>query len=351
MIFHHWIPAKSIINFLPNGPLGVNIFFVLSGFLVGGLIYKEYITTGSFRPKRFLIRRGFKIYPTFYFFIFISVIVKLVYLFRGVEIQYFTFSNVLAECFFVQNYFKGLWLHTWSLAIEEHFYLLLVILFLTAIKFKLIQNRNFVRGFIISTFIICLSLRLYLVFVKPISMETNYSPTHLRIDSLFFGVLLADYYYYNRQEFKTFFKNNKYWLFVTSLVLLSPLLFFASDSIFINSIGFTSLFIAFGIILGLFLSTGILILLKKIISTKVIIAISTIGYYSYSIYLWHMFVSSFFISVVVNSIFTEGIHYRIIFAIYFLISIIVGIILSELVEIPMLRFREKFFPAISSKVK
>ena len=48
-----------------GGWAGVDLFFVLSGYLVSGLIMKEYKLHGSFNPMRFLIRRGFKILPVF----------------------------------------------------------------------------------------------------------------------------------------------------------------------------------------------------------------------------------------------------------------------------------------------
>ena len=50
------------------GWIGVDLFFVLSGFLVSGLLFKEYIQFGNIQPKLFLIRRGFKIYPIYFIF-------------------------------------------------------------------------------------------------------------------------------------------------------------------------------------------------------------------------------------------------------------------------------------------
>jgi peptidoglycan/LPS O-acetylase OafA/YrhL len=50
------------------GWIGVDLFFVLSGFLVSGLLFKEYVKFGDIKPKLFLIRRGFKIYPIYFLF-------------------------------------------------------------------------------------------------------------------------------------------------------------------------------------------------------------------------------------------------------------------------------------------
>jgi peptidoglycan/LPS O-acetylase OafA/YrhL len=58
-----------LFSFTKNmGWIGVDLFFVLSGFLVSGLLFKEYIKFGNIRPKLFLIRRGFKIYPIYFLF-------------------------------------------------------------------------------------------------------------------------------------------------------------------------------------------------------------------------------------------------------------------------------------------
>lgn len=107
------------------GWIGVDLFFVLSGFLVSGLLFREYKQHGNIRLSRFFVRRGLKIYPAFY--LFLAVIVGLG-LYRGEGVP---LSSILAAAFFVQNYAPnlfGTWSHTWSLAVEEHFYLLVGIL-------------------------------------------------------------------------------------------------------------------------------------------------------------------------------------------------------------------------------
>jgi len=61
VLFRHNPLGNNI--FYHFGWLGVDLFFVLSGFLVSGLLFTEYKKRGEVRIKRFLIRRGFKIYP------------------------------------------------------------------------------------------------------------------------------------------------------------------------------------------------------------------------------------------------------------------------------------------------
>ena len=127
VIFHHWLPKKSIINFLPNGPLGVNIFFVLSGFLITGILLKDkkqsedsgLNKTSIF--KNFYIRRTLRIFPIYYLLLII------LWFLNDPDIKehgcyYFTYtSNIL---FYSQQFFPTRLSHLWSLAVEEQFYIL-----------------------------------------------------------------------------------------------------------------------------------------------------------------------------------------------------------------------------------
>ena len=118
------------------GWAGVDLFFVLSGFLVSGLLFREFLKKRRVDGVRFLIRRGFKIYPAFYLFLFISFLVAGVYspdpsVWRGWPgLFVYSQSQVFGELLFLQNYLGSFWSHTWSLAVEEHFYFALVLVVL-----------------------------------------------------------------------------------------------------------------------------------------------------------------------------------------------------------------------------
>src|SRR6266498_3684108 len=104
------------------GWAGVDLFFVLSGFLISGLLFHEHQRYGRINFKQFIVRRGLKIYPAFYCLIAATVGIAVLNKWN------LPWKRIFAEVFFVQNYCIGLWSHTWSLAIEEHFYLLLPLL-------------------------------------------------------------------------------------------------------------------------------------------------------------------------------------------------------------------------------
>ena len=128
VIFNHggakiW-PALSHV-----GWIGVDLFFVLSGFLISGLLFNEYKSCGSVDFRRFFIRRGLKIYPAFYVFLFLTGVLSYIIFHTIVSA-----NRYIAEVFFVQNYYRGIWDHTWSLGVEEHFYIFLPILLLLLAK-------------------------------------------------------------------------------------------------------------------------------------------------------------------------------------------------------------------------
>src|SRR5271165_1417145 len=119
VILHH---SGESSFFTRVGWTGVDLFFVLSGFLISGLLFSEYKKHCSISFKRFFIRRGLKIYPAFYAFLLLTGITgEFVFHSHPSILQY------LHEIFFVMNYAQGVWDHTWSLAVEEHFYIFLPI--------------------------------------------------------------------------------------------------------------------------------------------------------------------------------------------------------------------------------
>jgi peptidoglycan/LPS O-acetylase OafA/YrhL len=127
VLFHHSavLPSNS-----QMGYVGVDLFFVLIGFLISGLLYAEYQKRGAISFRRFFIRRGIKIYPAFYAMLLVTFIVQLA---AG---KLSGWGADAREILFVQDYKPAIWLHCWSLGVEEHFYILLPILLLLLIRFS-----------------------------------------------------------------------------------------------------------------------------------------------------------------------------------------------------------------------
>ena len=103
------------------GALGVQTFFVISGFLITHLLLKELNTTGTVNLKRFYFRRAMRIFPPFYVYLAVALSLTLAGFFPG-ELRAFLVAGT-----YTWNYLgtgSELVEHTWSLSLEEQFYLL-----------------------------------------------------------------------------------------------------------------------------------------------------------------------------------------------------------------------------------
>jgi len=206
------------------GWIGVDLFFVISGFLVSGLIFSELDHTGKFDWLRFFWRRGFKIYPSFYFLILAS---SIYFLLKG-RLNLDLFFH---EIVYLQNYFVGLWNHTWSLAVEEHFYILLAFLFyvVSKLRFNLNQSKF---GLFLLFILISLAVVKALYASEIVLKNRSQYFTHWRIDSLLFGVFICYMSRYQPIYFKIW--QSKFALLL--VILLTPLVFMLAASGFYDVI-------------------------------------------------------------------------------------------------------------------
>jgi peptidoglycan/LPS O-acetylase OafA/YrhL len=318
---------------------GVDLFFVLSGFLVSGLLFEEYKRTKTVNPGLFLTRRGFKIYPLFYL---LNIIVLGITLFNGAHISN---NEVTAELFFFQNYQDGLNGITWSLAVEEHFYILLLLGVYVAVKTRRIEDRKGFHRLAIAIFAYCLLARTMNNFMySEYNVFTHTFPTHLRIDALMFGVVLAYNYHFNGEALQAFVLRNRRRILAASLLFLAPVGVFHVESFFMNSLGHTLVYLGFGGLLMLFVyCNGLTVRVRNFTGERLFNTIAHIGIYSYSIYLFHMMAHTYLHKLVYKTLELD-IHYRIYFVLYFALSVGAGILIGRMVEMPILRIREKLFP-------
>src|SRR5579871_6111228 len=264
--------------------MGVDLFFVLSGFLVSGLLFREYQQGRSISPGRFLIRRGFKIYPQFYLLVAVTVIVTW---FAGGIVKA---SAVFAEAAFFQNYSAGLWAHTWSLAVEEHFYLLLAIgLTMLARRGAARSLDNPFRGLPRIIVIACsaiLALRIVTWMIHPQPSDyVHMFPSHLRMDSLLAGVLLSYYWVFHGDRVRAFVNRWREWISPASILFLAPAAFLDQSDPWMYTIGFSSIALGFALLLLSALNPR-----EKTHAKSPSIAarmMARLGQVSYAFYLWH----------------------------------------------------------------
>lgn len=270
------------------GWIGVDLFFVLSGFLIGGLLIDELRRRGKIDIARFLIRRGFKIYPAYVVFVaYLMAMPTLKASIAGrdglgafVEQWLLYWPNLV----FLQNYIgtnpAG---HTWSLAVEEHFYLSLPFLIAwlgSAGRLRLIAILCGVSGFLF-------------LFLRVVSVATDdafaerMAATHLRLDALLCGVGLRALAAYSPNSFGRG-REFRIVLVVVGLLCWSPNLFIEPSGVFVRTVGLTGTYVgAAALLWAAFLTRGTDFGDAQPVALMFAKFMSWIGIYSYAIYLWH----------------------------------------------------------------
>ena len=276
----------NIIGYQPfkGGFIGVDIFFVISGYLITSIILKELIATGTFSFKYFYERRVRRILPALLFVMLVSLPFAWMYLLPSSFVDFS--KSILYSLGFSSNFYfyyqgqqygadSGLlepFLHTWSLSVEEQYYILFpIVLMITFKYFKKYLIHILILGFVIS-----LGLADWGSRNHP-SFSFYVLPT--RGWELLAGSILAYFEITNgkRSEKKKF--NS---VFPTiGLFLIGHSILFFNDNMFHPSIFTLSPII--GVCLIIWFSNKDE-LITKILSTKPFVGI---GLISYSLYLWH----------------------------------------------------------------
>lgn len=277
-------------NWLSGGFLGVDIFFVISGFLITGIIITE-IQQNSFSLKQFYTRRIKRIYPAFITVMaLVSFIASVIFIYNDFNKLRKTIELAIA---FLSNFYLGLTqgyfdlsanenpvLHIWSLAVEEQYYLIFPLILILAYK----KFREIKVLFIITLILFFILLATSFVsanFYKEVLHQPNiYYLSNLRFPELLVGSLLAIYHNLSNKVQLSKQVNN-------ILAILSTLLLFSCLFLMNNNIAYIP-----GITLILpCIFTALIIhttsqnnIVKLCLSNK---AIVFIGKISYSLYLYH----------------------------------------------------------------
>jgi peptidoglycan/LPS O-acetylase OafA/YrhL len=317
-----------------GGGEGVDLFFVLSGFLVSGLLFSEYKSRRDLSIKRFYIRRAWKIYPSFY------VLYLAAYIYHFFEAgRRMGDRQAIGELLFLQSYIRGYWWHTWTLAVEEHFYLMLPLLLAWLVR-KSDDRENPFRAIprlVLAVSVGCLAMR-YVNF----SLRTVFSPqkmlfhTHLRLDELFFGVGIAYYFHFHSEGFHRVFRPVRYALIVLGVAMLTTLAWLPFDggNRYTVTIAVTQYYLG-----SAALMVGVL--MCEIPRNRATTTLAALGMDSYPIYLWHLAVRLWALPHLEKL----GLSWQSRTAIYFVAAFVVGIVMSKLVEVPLLRLRDRWYPS------
>lgn len=276
------------LGYLSNGYLGVDVFFVISGYLITGLVYNE-VVENKFSILKFYERRIRRIFPLVLFTTLIAFLLGLIFMLpddlenlsQSVFASNFSANNILmkitsADYWAVKNDYKPL-MHTWSLGIEEQFYLLYPVIFF----FLNGDKKKFILPLLI--FLTILSLT---AFFNSTDVPSKFYFLQYRFFELSFGGICA--IYFSKRNLFISSSKSQYILYFL-LTILVFLLFF--DSIKSNDIKvLTTTILTAGILVlgGLHFENNSLY--KVLISNKVF---TGIGKISFSLYMWHQIVFAF----------------------------------------------------------
>jgi len=328
LVFHYHphnllITSDTLNRIQGAGWVGVDVFFVLSGFLVGGLMMKEWSRTGRVDSIRFLQRRAFKIWPAYYVFLLCAAIVHIR------PLKSFLWQNLLS----VQNYFSTSLAHTWSLAVEEHFYLALaaIVALWTSRRW---QPATLLTACLLLAVLVEVLRAALLVHGKPV-----YFYTHTRIDALLLGVALAATRSFWPNAFKALQRQRVLLLLVLALGLWR---LYVDHDAYPEPDALTSPFL---ITFVDYASVALLLLLYRPAKARgpLYRLIARIGVFSYGIYLWHVSVerpANWAIAHVPHALVAVTSTF-----LPYILAIPLGILTTRLVEWPFLRLRERLTPA------
>ena len=286
-------------NYLPGGFLGVDLFFVLSGYLISSLIIKEYKSTGTVNLYNFYVRRARRLLPAVYFMI--TVVLIIITLFNGVLLKKsyldalfgYIYSSNWWYIFHKLDYFDSFgsqspFKHLWSLAIEEQFYMFFPLIFLIFNRKSKSNNSNskLNKNFIyVVLSLILVSLIAHILLFDINNINRIYFGTDTRAFSLLVGVVGAILYPMDRLSERTTKKDNMIYSIV-SLVSILVLI-----GIMINTSEYNTWLYRGGFLLVAIIGLIIIIssgrqytFMSKLLSFKPLVFIGKI---SYSLYLWH----------------------------------------------------------------
>jgi peptidoglycan/LPS O-acetylase OafA/YrhL len=350
VIVHHGFNVWSF-PFIPL-PDGVDIFFVLSGFLIGGILIRTVTQSDKFKlcdVKLFLCRRWLRTLPALWFVLAVNLVITFL-------IHYDTLSGkaALKKIFledrlweylvFIQNLTSNLrtsfFPESWSLSVEEWFYAIFPVLLFLLMSLGRDRQRAILAVVLVMIFVPCI-IRYSLsdVHLKGTWMVTRMIVI-MRLDSIAFGVLLAYLHRFNSRTW--YWLQRSRFLFVSGFVLFYlSFLIIQRGGLYFNSITLTNwLFFPFSsICVMIFLPKLAVWSVRDGVFKDIVTFISKI---SYSMYLVNY---SIVIQLIANDRWKNSFgEYRyLLYLLYWLFTIIISISMYRYIEQPFLKLRDRYF--------
>lgn len=305
------------------GWAGVDLFFVLSGFLLGRLVLTEQLRTGRFDGRRFTARRLLKLWPLLYVFLVVQALL-------GDE----SWSSYLWQnALHVQNYAGTSLAHLWSLAVEEHFYLALAVFFPLLARRR--SSPRVLAAILVGVLVAALALRIWGAAhgVSDVRLQWR---THFRVDSIAAGVLLALVSVHWPDRFDRL--HGRRWLLVGMLAVgTANLVLVGKQGPIGTTVGFTLTYLAAAALLLLLYRAQWVSRARWITEP-----LAALGRYSYGIYVWHVLAAGVALDLLPSGWAAPyGVTGQ---ALQYGAAIVVGVLATIAVERPVLRLRDRLFP-------
>ncbi len=325
---------------LPGGRIGVDIFFVLSGFLISSILFNDYDDHGSIDLKGFYIRRTLRLFPVLFCVIVFALSVDL---FFALETKMRSLTSSLSVFFYFANwarvwetyhdmlgFFTTWWNgHLWSLSVEVQFYFV----WPAAVLFILARRKP--TFFFIILFAVGLFYPPTMRLMSPddvVFQTAAFFRTDLRMDSLIWGALVA---FAARQGYLRNIDWNSVFITVTAIAAAIVVLFLALIPVFHDKILFT-LVAALTAFLVMTLSQGGAKLISRVLNIS---SLNWIGRISYGLYVYHIPIYY----VVGNGL---SIDRRIEVLLAIALSIIAAAASHRYVERPILKLKARLAPRL-----
>lgn len=318
------IVSHAGLGHLIPGGFGVTIFFFLSGYLITSLLRVEVSSTRRVDFKAFYVRRMLRIMPPLY----VTLAVLTAMYFAGAFDETVRGDAILWDYLFLSNYSHfwsqegGLPVPLWSLAVEEHFYLL----FPAAFALYLVRGK--IRGAAMACAVACIVI-LALRFTTPFwfgDVKNNYYWSHTRMDSILFGCILA--LWNNPLLDRNAWKPGL--LHVAIALAALAITFIIQDSTFRFVIRYSLQGAALFVLFSYTLSRRSVVLDRVLTWPPVV----WIGLVSYSLYLCHF---AIFKTLKKHTSFDSAT----IVLVGLLLSFAYGFLMRKFVEVPILKWRRK----------
>lgn len=327
--------SHADVPFLKGGFVGVDIFFVLSGFLISALLVQEFDRLQSINLKHFYMRRVLRLAPALISMLLIFCLASLVFLTE--EHAYKNYIDSIISLFYLSNWARAFSIHppdflrhTWSLSIEEQFYIIWPVVLLVLLRSSM--NRYHVAVAAVTIALLSWCWRISLSALDA-TAERLFDGLDTRADGLMLGCALGIVISSGLIEDKAKAVLSKSLVVIAPLAAVALLGFVAFSRwddpgmFYLGYIIVETLTVV--VILDVLLNSRSI--LRKLLAIKWLVWVGTI---SYGIYLWHYPID--------RAMRALGYHRLAVITIGSLITLIVSAISYYYLERPILKTKKRF---------